>query len=132
MNNNICTFFIKTTGKNTFFAIYKDSITLLNKKVNNNNLLLKLSSCGHFGFKGRKKETPFACSVIANKNTLFALNYGFKYVHIIFNGVSLYKKFILNNIIKTYLNNKALQVLSITDTTQIPHNGCRIKKLKKR
>ena len=126
-NNKICTFYIKTTGKNTFFTIHMYSI-----ESKYNNIVLQINSCGHFGFKGRKKETPFACSIIANKNTLYALKKGFEYVNLIFNGVSVYKKIILSTILKTSYKNKYIKVLSITDNTQIPHNGCRAKKIKKR
>ena len=122
-----CTFYIKTTGKNTFFTIYNNTVQNKSKIK-----ILQINSCGHFGFKGKKKETPFACSIIANKNTLYILKKGFEYVNLIFNGVSIYKKIILSTILKTFYKNKYIKVLSITDNTQIPHNGCRAKKIKKR
>jgi len=128
----ILTFYIKTTGQNTFISIFKKTISIYINKVNPSYTLLKINSCGHFGFKNKKKETPFACSVLANKSTLYALTIGAKYVHIIFKGVSIFKKDILSTILKTQYNMCKLKVLSITDVTQYSYNGCRPKKVKKR
>ncbi len=129
---NIFTFYIKNTGHNTFISLFKETISFLQKKVTPTKKLLKVYSCGSVGFKNRKKETPFACSVLANKSSLYALQNGAKYIHIIFKGTNIFKKIILNTIMKTKYNDNLLQILSITDITQYPHNGCRSKKIKKR
>ena len=131
--NNIFIFYIKTTGHNTFISIFKDSSIIINNKIKfNNNKLLKIFSCGLFGFKNKKKETSLACSILANKSSLFVLKQGGIYIHIIFKGISIFKKIIITTIIKTKYKNINLQILSITDITQYPHNGCRVKKIKKR
>ena len=130
--SNIFTFYIKSTGHNTFISIFKETILIKNNKVKPNQKLIKIFSCGSFGFKNRKKETPFACSILANKSSLYALQNGAKYIHIIFKGINIFKKIILTTIIKTKYKNINLQILSITDVTQYPHNGCRPKKIKKR
>lgn len=130
--SNIFTFYIKSTGHNTFISIFKETILIINNKIKPTQQLLKVFSCGSFGFKNRKKETPFACSILANKSSLYALQNGANYIHIIFKGISIFKKIILNTIIKTTYKKINLQILSITDITQYPHNGCRVKKIKKR
>lgn len=132
LDNNIFTFYIKSTGHNTFISIFKNSILVINNKIKPTQQLLKVFSCGLFGFKNRKKETPFACSILANKSSLYALKSKINYIHIIFKGINIFKKIILNTIIKTKYNNTNLKILSITDITQYPHNGCRAKKIKKR
>lgn len=130
--SNIYTFYIKNTGHNTFISIFKETILNINNKIIPTQQLLKVFSCGLFGFKNRRKETPFACSVLANKSTLYALQNGAMYIHIIFKGISIFKKIILSTITKTKYKEKYIRILSITDVTQYPHNGCRPKKIKKR
>lgn len=129
---NIITFYIKSTGHNTFISVFKDTISTINNKITPTQQLLKVFSCGLFGFKNKKKETPFASSVLANKSALYALQNGAVSIHIIFKGISLFKKIILTTIMKTNYKGIKLQILSITDVTQYPHNGCRAKKIKKR
>ncbi len=126
------TFYIKSTEHNTFISIFKETISTINNKIILNKQLLKIYSCGIFGFKNRKKETPFASSVLANKSALYALEHGTIYIHIIFKGISIFKKIILTTLMKTLYKGKKLQILSITDITKYPHNGCRAKKIKKR
>lgn len=129
---NVFIFYVKNTGHNTFISIFKRK-ELLNKKNNVSDIkLLKIFSCGFFGFKNRKKETPFASNVLASKSALYALQKGAVYIHIIFKGISVLKKVILTTIMKTKYKEKNLCILSITDITRTPHNGCRAKKRKKR
>lgn len=130
-NLSVFIFYIKNTGHNTFISIFKEE-ELKNKKNMPTLKLLKVFSCGFFGFKNRKKETPFAASILANKSTLYALRNGAFYTRIIFKGISILKKIILTTIMKTKYRNKQLHILSITDVTRCPHNGCRAKKRKKR
>lgn len=128
----IFTFYIKSTEHNIFISIFKKAILIKNNKIIPTKQVLKIYSCGMFGFKNRKKETPFASSILANKSALYALQQGAVYIHIIFKGISIFKKIMLNTIIKTKYNNINLKILSIIDTTQYPHNGCRTKKINKR
>ena len=130
--SKIFTFYIKNTTHNTFISIFKETILNKNNKIIPTQQLLKIFSCGFFGFKNRKKETPFASSILANKSALYALQNGALYIHIIFKGISIFKKIILTTILKTTYKEINLKILSITDLTQYPHNGCRTKKIKKR
>lgn len=130
-NPGIFIFYVKNTGHNTFISIFKEE-GLINKKNTAIMTLLKVFSCGFFGFKNRKKETPFATSVLANKSALYALQKEAVYIRIIFRGISVLKKIILTTIMRTKYKGRGLRILSITDTTQYPHNGCRAKKRKKR
>src|SRR5699024_8924481 len=118
--SNIFTFYIKSTGHNTFISIFKETILIINNKIKPTQKLLKVFSYEYYGLKNRKKETPFACSILANKSSLYALQNGANYIHIIFKGISIFKKIILNTIIKTTYKKINLQILSITDITQYP------------
>ena len=44
--SNICTFYIKSTGHNTFISIFKETILIKNNKVKPNQKLIKIFSCG--------------------------------------------------------------------------------------
>nr|QJD07189.1 ribosomal protein S11 [Apicomplexa sp. corallicolid ex Leiopathes glaberrima] len=113
---------IKFNNKNTFITIVN---TFLNK-------VLGVYSCGSCGFKGRRKNSPFAVSQLAKKVALKLLSAGYLYCNISFNGINSHRYIIINTLIKTYLKDKNLTLLSIKDTTSVPFNGCRPSKKKSR
>ena len=114
--------FIKFNNKNIFVTIVN---TVLNK-------VLGVYSCGSCGFKGRRKNSPFAASQLAKKVALKLLSAGYFYCNISFNGISSHRYIILNTLIKTSLKDKNLTLVSIKDTTSVPFNGCRPSKRKSR
>ena len=114
--------FIKFNNKNIF-------ITIVNAVLNK---VLGVYSCGSCGFKGRRKNSPFAASQLAKKVALKLLSAGYLYCNIRFNGISSHRYIILNTIIKTSLKDKNLTLVSIKDTTSVPFNGCRPSKRKSR
>ena len=114
--------FIKFNNKNIFVTIVN---TVLNK-------VLGVYSCGSCGFKGRRKNSPFAASQLAKKVALKLLSVGYLYCNISFNGISSHRYIILNTLIKTSLKDKNLTLVSIKDTTSVPFNGCRPSKRKSR
>nr|AXP85376.1 Rps11 [Apicomplexa sp. WK-2018_Corallicola] len=113
---------IKFNNKNIFITIVN---TVLNK-------VLGVYSCGSCGFKGRRKNSPFAASQLAKKVALKLLSAGYFYCNISFNGISSHRYIILNTLIKTSLKDKNLTLVSIKDTTSVPFNGCRPSKRKSR
>lgn len=81
------------------------------------------SSSGTVGFKGSRKSTPFAASVAAKEAVKKARAHGIKDVDINVKGPGGGKESAVRSI-KT----EGLNILSITDLTPTPHNGCRPKK----
>jgi len=78
------------------------------------------STAGHCGFKGPKKATPYAASVVV-KNALEKVNdYGIKDVSLYVTGVGQGRE----GAIRAF-NTNNLNVVSIKDVTPMPHNGCR-------
>jgi small subunit ribosomal protein S11 len=82
--------------------------------------VLGWSSAGANGFKGPKKATPYAASVVVKALLTKIADYGLREVNVFIKGIgggreSAIRAFHING----------LNVLSITDTTPIPHNGCR-------
>ncbi len=78
------------------------------------------SSCGKVGFKGSKKNTPFAAKIVA-ENIISKCNiFDLKKVKIILKGHGNGRE----SIIKV-ISNSELKIISIEDKTPVAHNGCR-------
>ena len=85
-----------------------------------NGDVLGWSSSGKVGFKGPKKATPYASSVVV-KDVVDKLGaYGMKDIHVFVKGIGGGREGAIRGL---HLN--GLNVLSINDVTPIPHNGCR-------
>lgn len=82
--------------------------------------VLGWSSAGVVGFKGPKKATPYAASVIVRDVAEKTKDFGLKDVHVFVSGVGQGREGALRA-----LNANNLNVLSIKDVTPMAHNGCR-------
>lgn len=78
------------------------------------------ASAGNSGFRGPKKATPYAASVVVKKVAEKALMYGVKDLNVTVSGIGNGRDGALRA-----LNANGFNVLSINDTTPVPHNGCR-------
>lgn len=85
--------------------------------------VLSWSSAGHCGFRGPKKATPYAASVIVKDAAEKAIEHGLKDVSVFVRGVGQGRESAVRA-----LNAQGLNVTSIKDVTPIPHNGCRPKR----
>ena len=81
---------------------------------------LSWSSAGSLGFRGSRKSTPYAAQMAAETATKAALIHGLKTVDVFVKGPGSGREAAIRS-----LNANGLQVLSITDVTPVPHNGCR-------
>ncbi len=88
-----------------------------------NGNVLAWSSAGGCGFKGPKKATPYAATIIVEKAAEKVKAYGLKEVNVFVKGVGAGRESAIRAI-----NANGIEVLSIKDVTPIPHNGCRPKK----
>ena len=78
------------------------------------------SSSGSSGFKGARKSTPFAAQTAAEKAALEAVSKGLKNVEILVKGQGSGRETAIRAI-----EGVGLKIISITDITPVPHNGCR-------
>ena len=78
------------------------------------------SSAGASGFKGSRKSTPYAAQVAAEGAARKAMEHGMRQVDVFVKGPGAGREMAIRS-----LQAAGLQVLSITDVTPIPHNGCR-------
>jgi small subunit ribosomal protein S11 len=81
------------------------------------------SSSGQMGFKGAKKATPFAATLVAKTVLEKISNYGLQEAEIFISGVGSGRDSAVRAIITAGIN-----IYKISDVTPIPHNGCRPKK----
>jgi len=78
------------------------------------------ASAGSSGFKGARKGTPFAAQTASENACLNAVNLGLKKIDVFVNGQGSGRETAIRAI-----QNTGLEILSITDITSVPHNGCR-------
>lgn len=81
------------------------------------------SSSGANGFKGAKKATPFAASVVVNAASNVAKEHGLKTLSIKIQGAGSQRESALRAIF-----NQNFIVTTITDVSPVPHNGCKAPK----
>ncbi len=79
---------------------------------------IKAISCGR-SFKGAQKSTPFAVQSIS-ETIIKSLPVTPKTIDVIFRGINSIRE----SALRTFLS-LGIQVLSITEATFVPHNGCR-------
>ena len=80
-------------------------------------------SAGRAGFKGSRRATPYAATKATETIAHQAANMGLKEVSVVVKGPGLGR---ISSI--KALKTAGLNVISISDATPIPHNGCRPKK----
>jgi len=86
--------------------------------------VISWASAGIAGFKGPKKSTPYAASIITRLAVGKAReDYGLQEVLVFIRGVGTGRESAVRA-----LNSNGLIINSIKDITPIPHNGCRPKK----
>lgn len=81
---------------------------------------LAWSSAGKNGFKGSKKNTPYAAQVSAERAASDAFEMGLRKVEVAVKGPGSGREAAIRA-----LASAGLEVTSIMDRTPIPHNGCR-------
>lgn len=82
--------------------------------------VISWSSAGKMGFKGSKKNTPYAAQVSARDCAKAAHELGLRKVEAYVKGVGIGREAAIRTI-----QDAGIEVASIRDVTPIPHNGCR-------
>lgn len=88
--------------------------------------VLAWTSAGAVGFKGSKKATPFAASRVAEAIAQKLYKLGVKKIIVFVRGVGGGRESAIRS-----LAAKGFEITSITDTTPVPHNGCRPPKVRR-
>ena len=82
--------------------------------------VISWSSAGKMGFRGSKKNTPFAAQTAAEDCAKIAFDAGLRRIKVLVKGPGNGRE----SAIRT-LHNNGLEVSEIVDVTPVPHNGCR-------
>ena len=88
--------------------------------TNKNGQVISWSSAGKMGFKGSKKNTPYAAQLAAADCSKVAFDLGLRKVKVFVKGPGSGRE----SAIRT-LHTSGIEVTEIMDITPIPHNGCR-------
>ena len=101
--------YVKSTFNNIIVSI-----------TNSQGQVISWSSAGKMGFRGSKKNTPYATQVAAQDCAKVAVDLGLKKVEVLVKGPGAGRE----SAIRT-LSQAGLEVSAIRDVTPLPHNGCR-------
>lgn len=85
--------------------------------------VISWSTAGASGFKGARKATPYAAQIASENALQKAKIHGLERVHVYVKGVGSGREQAMRGI-----TTNGVEILSITDVTSMPHNGCRKKK----
>ena len=106
-----------TKGVAHIHSTFNNTIVTISDEAGN---VIAWSSAGAMGYKGAKKSTPFAAQQAAEACAKVALDQGLTTVDVDVKGPGPGRESALRS-----LQAAGLQIQTITDTTPIPHNGCR-------
>ena len=101
--------YVQSTFNNTIVSI-----------ADTNGNVISWASAGQKGFKGSRKSTPYAAQVAADSAAAKALEYGMKVLRVEIKGPGSGRETALRA-----LQSRGFKILSIKDTTPLPHNGTR-------
>ncbi len=87
---------------------------------NSSGQVITWSSAGKMGFKGSKKNTPYAAQVAAGEAAKVAYDLGMRRADVYVKGPGAGREAAMRTI-----HNSGIEVSHIEDVTPIPHNGCR-------
>ena len=98
-------------------ASFNNTIVTITDRQGN---ALSWATAGGSGFRGSRKSTPFAAQVAAERAGNAAAEYGLKNLEVQVKGPGSGRETALRS-----LQSKGFRILSIKDTTPMPHNGAR-------
>ncbi len=82
--------------------------------------VISWSSAGKMGFRGSKKNTPYAAQTAAQDCAKVAYDLGLRKVKVYVKGPGAGRESAIRTI-----NGAGIEVIEIIDVTPLPHNGCR-------
>jgi small subunit ribosomal protein S11 len=88
--------------------------------TNNQGQVISWASAGKMGFRGSKKNTPYAAQVAAEDCAKEAFEAGLRKVKVFVKGPGAGRESAIRS-----LHNTGIEVTEIVDISPLPHNGCR-------
>ncbi|PTM07259.1 MAG: 30S ribosomal protein S11 [Bacteroidetes bacterium] len=108
---------VESTGEAHIVSSFNNIIISL---TNKNGDVISWSSAGKMGFRGSKKNTPYAAQVAAEDCSKVAQEAGLRKVKVFVKGPGNGRESAIRSI-----HNSGIEVTEIVDVTPMPHNGCR-------
>ncbi|GAA0873500.1 30S ribosomal protein S11 [Gangjinia marincola] len=108
---------VESTGEAHITASFNNIIVSL---TNKNGDVISWSSAGKMGFRGSKKNTPYAAQTAAEDAAKVAHEAGLRKVKVYVKGPGNGRESAIRTI-----HNAGIEVSEIIDVTPLPHNGCR-------
>jgi small subunit ribosomal protein S11 len=108
---------IESTGQAHIHASFNNIIISL---TNNEGQVISWSSAGKKGFRGSKKNTPYAAQTAAEDCGKIAYDAGLRKVKVFVKGPGTGRESAIRS-----LHSCGIEVTEIVDVTPLPHNGCR-------
>ena len=90
--------------------------------TNMDGQVISWSSAGKMGFRGSKKNTPYAAQMAAADCAKVAYDLGLRRVKVFVKGPGAGRESAMRTI-----NSTGIEIMEIIDVTPLPHNGCRPK-----
>ncbi len=108
---------VEPAGQAHVHASFNNIIVSL---TNNNGQIISWASAGKMGFKGSKKNTPYAAQMAAADCSKTAYELGLRKVKVFVKGPGAGRESAIRTI-----HSAGIEVMEIVDVTPLPHNGCR-------
>ncbi|MCD4736780.1 MAG: 30S ribosomal protein S11 [Bacteroidales bacterium] len=108
---------VEANGRAYIRASFNNIIITL---TNNSGQVISWASAGKMGFRGSKKNTPYAAQRAAEDCSKVAYDHGLRKVKVYVRGPGAGRE----SAIRT-LHSNGIEVSEIVDVTPLPHNGCR-------
>ncbi len=108
---------VDPVGKAFIQASFNNIIVSL---TNDSGQVISWSSAGKMGFRGSKKNTPYAAQMAAQDASKVAFDAGLRKVKVYVKGPGSGRESAIRTI-----HSAGIEVMEINDITPLPHNGCR-------
>lgn len=108
---------VEPLGSAYIYASFNNVIVTL---TNMTGQVISWSSAGKMGFKGSKKNTPYAAQTAAADCAKVAYDLGLRKVKVFVKGPGAGRESAIRTI-----HTAGIEVSEIVDVTPLPHNGCR-------
>lgn len=108
---------VEPLGKAYISASFNNIIITL---TNNSGQVISWASAGKMGFRGSKKNTPYAAQMAAEDCAKKAYDQGLRKVKVYVKGPGSGRESAMRT-----LHSQGIEVTEINDVTPLPHNGCR-------
>lgn len=108
---------VEPTGQAHIHSSFNNIIISI---TNNSGQVISWASAGKMGFKGSKKNTPYAAQMAASDCAKVAFDLGLRKVKVFVKGPGAGRESAMRS-----LNGSGIEITEIVDVTPLPHNGCR-------